>query len=798
MVLAMYNTLFCLLCFVSFTDANTSPTIDNFVYRVCEDTPKGELAFKINASDAENDPLTFTLSGPNAAFFNVEKDTGRVFISQQLDRESNDVVRVNLVVSDGPNRTPGELTIIVREANDNKPTFLESSYDATILENTPVGASLFSALATDRDISSGGIVYYSIDEVVPNSGINLFSISTTGEVRLNGSLNYNSLSTFYQLKINATATESKKDIHGVFANTTAQVQINIIDINDNKPEFYKCGDSCVKAAYFTGEVLEHSFGSISINMTVKDLDRAPRTLLIMDGEDKDVFSLEPQVLVSSINVQLVVKQPQKLDYEVKQHMVLQVIAIDEEESTFRSNATVNITIKDINDNSPTFPKDSYKLSVPEHAPNGTVISNFTAEDPDTMDQGKITYRLLPDSILLYFNVDSRTGTVFVRNSTLLDREVRSLHSVTLQARDSENQTGSTELEITVTDINDQYPVINRDSYQVFVKEGAKCAVEIKVKIFLICQKRTTEGLDMKLKGKYLVTVTATDTGGLFTNTELEIFTVDESYKVELEFTSSEQEVEEKLNEIINALTAATKATVKIVAIRSDTAALARQGFCGNTVIVAYFVYGNGSALTSAEVEKMLSHPDHYLILRQLGLKNIGNAPLISTEPDPLQYILLGIVAGLVIVLLVLLTTLLCTRRNYKRKLKAAKAMKSATMVTSDNQKSAAVVPGTNKYTMEGANPVLNLNMDTAIALGLDEETSDVDKDSLSSLDNYEDFSKETDSVKQIIKEEDDEERNGPQVFDEPLGAALALRNKKKDKNHFGLTLNNPAFSTTDL
>ncbi|CAF94218.1 unnamed protein product [Tetraodon nigroviridis] len=125
-------------------------------------------------------------------------------------------------------------------------------------------------------------------------------------------------------------------------------------------------------------------------------------------------------------------------------------------------------------------------------------------------------------------------------------------------------------------------------------------------------------------------------------------------------------------------------------------------------------------------------------------------------------------------------------------------MKSATMVTSDNQKSAAVVPGTNKYTMEGANPVLNLNMDTAIALGLDEETSDVDKDSLSSLDNYEDFSKETDSVKQIIKEEDDEERNGPQVFDEPLGAALALRNKKKDKNHFGLTLNNPAFSTTDL
>lgn len=50
-------------------------------------TSPDELAFVINASDAENDSLTFTLSGPNAGFFNVEQNTGRVFISQQLDRE---------------------------------------------------------------------------------------------------------------------------------------------------------------------------------------------------------------------------------------------------------------------------------------------------------------------------------------------------------------------------------------------------------------------------------------------------------------------------------------------------------------------------------------------------------------------------------------------------------------------------------------------------------------------------------------------------------------------------------------
>lgn len=41
-------------------------------------------------------------------------------------------------------------------------------------QNTAVGASLFTALATDRDIKSGGVVHYSIDEV------KLPSFKTTG------------------------------------------------------------------------------------------------------------------------------------------------------------------------------------------------------------------------------------------------------------------------------------------------------------------------------------------------------------------------------------------------------------------------------------------------------------------------------------------------------------------------------------------------------------------------------------------------------------------------------------------
>ena len=95
--------------------------------------------------------------------------------------------------------------------------------------------------------------------------------------------------------------------------------------------------------------------------------------------------------------------------------------------------------------------------------------------------------------------------------------------------------------------------------------------------------RTTEGLDITLKGKYLVTVTATDSGNLTSNTELQvrafffkyyldykrssfptsaafvlqIFSVDETHRVELGFTLSEQGVEEKLSDIIRCITRVT-------------------------------------------------------------------------------------------------------------------------------------------------------------------------------------------------------------------------------------------------
>lgn len=82
--------------------------------------------------------------------------------------------------------------------------------------------------------------------------------------------------------------------------------------------------------------------------------------------------------------------------------------------------------------------------------------------------------------LKFFDVDQFSGTVFVKNGAVLDREIRSLYTATLQARDTANQPGSTVLEITLTDINDQPPVINRPSYLENIEEGKKFEYQIEV------------------------------------------------------------------------------------------------------------------------------------------------------------------------------------------------------------------------------------------------------------------------------------------------------------------------------
>lgn len=76
-------------------------------------------------------------------------------------------------------------------------------------------------------------------------------------------------------------------------------------------------------------------------------------------------------------------------------------------------------------------------------------------------------------------VNATSGVVMVRNGSLLDRELRSVYYANLQAKDGDNMTGTTLLEITVLDENDEKPVII-GSYFISVEEGQNVSTQIRV------------------------------------------------------------------------------------------------------------------------------------------------------------------------------------------------------------------------------------------------------------------------------------------------------------------------------
>ncbi|KAF1460533.1 Cadherin-related family member 2, partial [Spheniscus demersus] len=579
---------------------NTVPFFNMTVVYVPEDLELGQHAFQLMATDIDGDPLTYSISGPDAFYFSVDAQTGNVTLRNSLDRELLPKFTIIVKVFDGKNEAVSKkLTIIVEDRNDNAPVFQYLPYETSIPENMKLNSIIYTVFADDSDTGNASKVSYSIEEVIPDSEKNhwLFYILPNGSVVLNGSLDY-ATNTFYQLKILAkdgggllhnvltfqqsstylsltirdlpnldprflnepysgsvpencslgttvltvtavdrdtgvndeisysitnasvpfaisattgtitvsgpldreqlpseevllevTAREKNLDIHGKVAQASTMVAVMVTDVNDNKPQFYRCSlPSCNFSTSaqnnFRGNIIEHSSSRLpvsNLSIVAHDPDKGINSNyeLYLQGPNASAFTVSPTKIVGTGEVQLLVQDPSSVDYEISHVMVVQIIANDMGNPTdCCSTATVTIDLIDSNDHIPEFPQSTYNLSVMENSPTGTIISpNITAYDPDSGVLGQITYQLLPESIRKIFTVNAMTGAVLVQNGSLLDRETRSIYYANLQAKDGGNLVGTTVLEITVLDDNDMAPIVT-GSYFISVEEGQNVRTQI--------------------------------------------------------------------------------------------------------------------------------------------------------------------------------------------------------------------------------------------------------------------------------------------------------------------------------
>ncbi|NWR82518.1 CDHR2 protein, partial [Furnarius figulus] len=418
---------------------------------------------------------------------------GSVVLNGSLDYAKNTFYQIKIVAKDGggwlhnnwkvqSSSTYLSLTII--DVPNLDPRFLNEPYSGSVPENCPLGTTVLTVTAMDRDTGVNDEIFYNIT----NSSVP-FAINTiTGTITVNEPLDREQLPS-EEVLLEVMAYEKNLDIENKTAQTKTLVTVIVTDINDNKPKFYHCSlSSCNFSSSaqdnFRGNITEHSSTRLpvsNLNIVAHDPDKGINSTfkLSLQGPNAKAFSVSPETIVGTGEVQLLVYDPSLVDYEISHVMVVQIIANDMGNPTdCCSTATVTIDLIDSNDHIPEFPQSTYNLSVMENSPNGTVISpNITAYDPDSGVWGEITYQLLPESIRNIFMVNAKTGALLVQDENLLDRETRSVYYATLQARDGGNQVGSTVLEITLLDYNDNDPVII-GSYFISVQEGQNVSTQI--------------------------------------------------------------------------------------------------------------------------------------------------------------------------------------------------------------------------------------------------------------------------------------------------------------------------------
>lgn len=175
----------------------------------------------------------------------------------------------------------------------------------------------------------------------------------------------------------------------------------------------------------------------------------------------------------------IIRTARRLDREERDHYSF--IAVTMTGLTVK----VSVTVNDINDHAPAFPKNKAVLKIPEQTAMGTRFSLEPATDPDRDQLTTQGYVIKEGNVGQVFKLETKRGADKLLHLDLvvtgvLDRETRPSYSLLLEAFDggSPKKTGQMILDVTVQDINDHAPMFNQSRYHAIISESLPQGSEV--------------------------------------------------------------------------------------------------------------------------------------------------------------------------------------------------------------------------------------------------------------------------------------------------------------------------------
>uniref|UniRef100_A0A8B9X8Z2 Protocadherin Fat 4 n=1 Tax=Bos mutus grunniens TaxID=30521 RepID=A0A8B9X8Z2_BOSMU len=417
---------------------------------VVENAPTGTELLVLGATDGDlgdNGTVRFSLqeAETDQRSFRLDPVSGRLSTISSLDREEQAFYSLLVLATDlgsPPQSSMVRINVSLLDINDNSPVFYPVQYFAHIQENEPGGSYITTVSATDPDLGLNGTIKYSISagdrsrfQVNAQSGVISTRMALDREEK-----------TAYQLQIVAT------DGGNLQSPNQAIVTITVLDTQDNPPVFSQAAYSFV---VFENVALGYHVGSVSAS--TMDLN-SNISYLITTGDQKGMFAINQvtgQLTTASV-----------IDREEQSFYQLKVVASG---GTVTGDSMVNITVKDLNDNSPHFLQAVESVNVVENWQAGHSIFQAKAVDPDEGVNGMVLYSLKQNPKNL-FTINERNGNISLLGP--LDVHAGS-YQIEILASDMgvPQLSSSFILTVYVHDVNDNPPVFDQLSYEVTLSES---------------------------------------------------------------------------------------------------------------------------------------------------------------------------------------------------------------------------------------------------------------------------------------------------------------------------------------
>ncbi|XP_045080316.1 protocadherin beta-16-like isoform X12 [Coregonus clupeaformis] len=438
----------------------------DFSYSIPEEMKRGSVVghlvkdLGLDAKRLSGRKARLDMDGSRQRYCDINLNTGDLVVAETIDREElcgpkeSCSLKYELVLE-----KPMELhriTVQIQDINDNSPRFPNARIDLEIQESAVKGARYPLDEPHDSDIGLNGIQSYSLER----NAYFILDVQMSSDGGKYGELVLEKeLDREQQQEVTLLLTAV--DGGTPHRSGTVVIHVTVLDANDNKPVFsqtvYKvslqenCPTGTVVVAVSASDEDEGANGEVSYEFN-RISDKAAK-----------LFSIDKKT--GEIKVQGPIDYEENTEYEVR------VQAKDG--SGLAGNAKVMIEITDLNDNTPVILIKSFNNPIPENVLPGTEVGIINVQDEDSEGnrqvrcsiQQNVPFKLNP-SIKNYYSLIT-TGE--------LDREIILDYNITITATDegSPPLSSSKTIHLSVSDVNDNPPVFEEQSYSSYVTENNK-------------------------------------------------------------------------------------------------------------------------------------------------------------------------------------------------------------------------------------------------------------------------------------------------------------------------------------